>query len=210
MPRSSDPRTTMRRWSRRQTASGAPRWGAAVASAVGVLVLASPTTAMAQQYPPSESTLSVSDTTLAPGEEVTIGADGYAAGTAVTNTFESEPVTIGRVQASSAGAFTTKVRIPADASPGKHTLKATGLNSDGGNMRVASAAVTISGTSAAPGAQGATNAAPGARGSTGSRGIAFTGLQTFMLSAVATGVLATGIVLVAMARRRRAEGGATA
>lgn len=200
----------MHRRSRRRKSSTAPRWGAVLAS-----VLASPTATMAQQYPPSESTLLVSDATLGPGDEVTIGADGYAAGTAVTITFESEPVTIGRVQANSAGAFTTKVRIPADASPGKHTIKVTGLGPDG-NMRVASAAVTISGTSAAPGAQGATSAAPGGQESTGatprpqgstrSKGIAFTGLQTLMLSVVATGVLTTGAVLVRIARRRRTEG----
>ncbi|HEX2274476.1 MAG TPA: hypothetical protein VHG90_11445, partial [Acidimicrobiales bacterium] len=106
---------------------------------------------LAQGYPPATETLSLSTSAAAPGEPVTISASGYEPGTTVTITFESTPRVIGVVQADASGRFTAQVVIPPDATPGMHTIRATGLGDDG-TTRVVSAAILVTGSvEAAPG-----------------------------------------------------------
>jgi hypothetical protein len=203
MLRSTHAHPTMPRCRRRLRRSGVGRLGAAVAGALGALVLCAPGGAFAQEYPPTAGTLAVSDTSVAPGDPVTVSGDGYAAGTDITITFESEPVVIGNVRADAAGAFTTQVRIPADASPGNHTIKATGLGADGG-PRVTSAAIFVEGGSAGPGGGRSAESPPAT--ATRSGRLAFTGLESLLLSAVGVGLVVAGFGLATMARRRRTTG----
>lgn len=112
---------------------------AALASTV-VVLLAAP--GRGQEYPPSSETLAVSTSVAVPGEPVTISGSGYEPGTTVTVTFESTPRVVGVLQADASGRFTTQVVIPVDATPGMHTIKATGMGADG-NPRVVSAAIRV-------------------------------------------------------------------
>ena len=215
MLRPSDSRVTVRRCRRR-------RVGATVAAALAAVTLALPVAALAQGYPPSAGTLGVSNTAPAPGELITVSGDGYAAGTGITITFESDPVTIGNVNADASGAFTAQVRIPADATPGNHTIKATGMGADGAT-RVTSAAVTVTGGStgsggssansptAAPAGGGSSANSPTAAPATASRTgrLAFTGLEVVALCVFGLTLLCGGVVLVTMARRRRSVGAPT-
>ncbi|HEX2192747.1 MAG TPA: hypothetical protein VHH09_06095, partial [Acidimicrobiales bacterium] len=131
------------------------------------LLLLSPATAWSQGYPPASAELAVSASVVVPGGLVTVSGDGFAAGATITITFESTPVVIGVVQADASGRFTTQVRVPVDAPPGVHTIRATGAAA-GGGTRVLTARVTV----AAPGPAGAAASPPpvGAAASPGPAG----------------------------------------
>jgi hypothetical protein len=108
----------------------------------GLAAWASPATVLAQQYPPSSQQMTTSTSDASPGEVITVSGDGFAPGAGITITFESAPVTIGNAQADSSGRFTAQVRIPDDAEPGTHTIRATGTGADGGT-RTITAQVTV-------------------------------------------------------------------
>ena len=147
------------------------------------LLLALPAAAGAQQYPPNATNLTVSDSTVVPGQKITVTGTGFAPGATVVITFESTPVTLATVAADSGGTFSAVVTIPTNATPGIHTIKATGAGADGGTL-VLSAQVTVSGTSG------------GTLARTGSDNI-------LPLLLVAAGLVLVGGVLIFSVRRRQ-------
>src|SRR3954454_47385 len=72
---------------------------------LALVFVALPALAAAQSYPPEQGTLQVSDSTVAPGQQVNVSGNGYAAGTTVTITFQSDPVTVGSATTDASGAF---------------------------------------------------------------------------------------------------------
>jgi len=152
---------------------------------------------LAQQYPPSAGDLAVSTAEAGPGDEVTVAGDGYAPNSDVTITFESVPVTLAVVRADAAGRFTTRVRIPADATPGTHTLRATGVDPQG-RPRVLAATINIRG-----GPAGTTNSPGGAGAQAGRSGtLSRTGASsTVPASIAAVTLIAVGSLLLLHVRR---------
>ncbi len=65
------------------------------------------------------------------GESVTIHCSGFAASAVVTISFHSSPVVLERVKAGKSGSLTATVKVPSEASFGKHTIVAAGRSSNG-------------------------------------------------------------------------------
>jgi hypothetical protein len=76
--------------------------------------------------PDGDGPLTVSATTVAPGGSLTIAGDGFVPGEEVPIVFYSEPVLLATATADADGAIEASVTIPADASPGVHTIVAFG------------------------------------------------------------------------------------
>ena len=124
----------------------------ALAIAAGLSLLAGP--AFAQDYPPNTKKLTVSESTVSPGESFTISGDGAQPGATVTFTLKRSSSTLGanhalaagtglcrlvaavRPQAQSSvplgsttangdGEFSATVRIPSSTDPGVYTVAAT-------------------------------------------------------------------------------------
>lgn len=193
-------------------------WLRRALSLLGALGLALAAPAAAQQYPPSEEALAISTSEASPGEAVTVSGGGFAAGSNVTITFESTPVVVGITRADGAGRFTTQVRIPLDATPGMHTLRATGVD-PAGHPRVLATAIRVTGDLAQPALArplgGATGDASGtssdsagrqsaASPASRSRGVAFTGSSMAVpVLVAAVALVAVGALLVLTQTRRR-------
>lgn len=77
-----------------------------------------------EQYQES-ATISLSATTVAPGDTVTVSGSGFPDSAPVEVTLESTPVKLTDVTADSSGAFSTTVTIPANTSVGAHKVVAT-------------------------------------------------------------------------------------
>jgi len=89
--------------------------------------------------------VTLSDTTVDPGQTITLSAQGFKPGSVVAVDFLSTPVSIGQLTAQANGSVSGSVTIPITATAGAHTIRLTGANSDG-TARVLSAAVTVSNT----------------------------------------------------------------
>jgi len=153
-----------------------------------MFVVAAP--AGAQQYPPANNFIALSDTTLVPGQTFTITAGTFLPGSTVTITFLSDPVNLGSAIASAVGTVSTQATTPVDAPLGAHTVQASGQSADG--PLTLSASVTVVPAAGAGGA-----AAAGG-------GLPRTGDDTSIpLTRVAAVLLAGGGALVFAARRRR-------
>lgn len=142
--------------------------------------------ASAQQYPVQESTLQTNKTEVRPGEPITVSGEGFAPNTTVTITFD-DAVVLGTTQTRPDGTFSTTVTIPANASPGTHTITATGTAANGGTRRLTTTVRVLGTAAAAPG---------GTLPRTG------TGI-TAPLAASAGLLIAAGVVAVTATRRRR-------
>jgi LPXTG-motif cell wall-anchored protein len=153
---------------------------------VALVVIAAP--AGAQQYPPAANFLAVSDTTVVPGQTITITTGTYLSGSTVTFTFFSDPTTLGSAVANAVGVASAQATVPADAPLGTHTIQASGESADGPLVQTVSVTVV-------PAAQ-AGAAVTGALPRTGSNG-------TIPLTRVAAVLVAGGGALVFAARRRR-------
>jgi hypothetical protein len=181
----------------------------ALAVAAGLTLLASPATA--QPYPPSsDEGLTVSESTVIPGQEITVSGDGAEPGATVTITLTrvssslgaghrvvaagpalaglvaaSRPlaqstVTLGRTTAEDDGSFSITVTIPSSTDPGVYTLSAI---SGGEVLSVATLRVV---------------AAAG--------GLPFTGTDVGPGLAIGAGlIVAGGLLLLAVRRRRRSS-----
>jgi len=79
-------------------------------------------------------TVTVSAKKAAPGQELGIQGRGFGSGQRLTVTLCSVPTVLGAVTAGPQGAYTTTVRIPANAAPGAHHLV---LSDGSGNAAVA-------------------------------------------------------------------------
>lgn len=157
-----------------------------VLTIIGVLLVAGATPAFAQQYPPGEDAVFVSDTTVVPGEPITISAQVFQPGSTVTFVFESAPVTLGTATANANGVATLTVEIPSTATPGPHTITASGTGADGNPLSVV-INITVVGARA-----GAALPVTGSQGSV-------------PLVRIGAGLLAAGGIAVLMARKRRAR-----
>jgi hypothetical protein len=162
------------------------RW-LVVAALCGALVGLELSPAAAQQYPPAGGLLTVSDTTVVPGQTVRLTAEDAGPGSVWTFTFESDPVYLGTATANDAGVVIFDATIPADATLGTHTIVAT---SDTGEQRSVTVTVVA--------ADGATAGQPA------DGGLALTGRNLGRMARVGVLLLALGAALLA-ARRRIAD-----
>jgi hypothetical protein len=140
-----------------------------------------PAAAMAQQYEEETGTLSVSDTAVSAGGSVTLSGSGFAPSSEVEITIESTPRTLDTVTANASGEIAVTVAIPSDLSAGTHTLKGTGVTPDGATL-VLSATVSIAGG--------------------GQADLAGTGARIGPMAGAGAALLAIGIIVLMLSRRR--------
>lgn len=137
----------------------------------------------ATQYPVESGTLAVNRTEARPGEPITITGTGCPGSGTVTITFDNQAA--GTTTTRADGTFSATVTVPANATPGSHTITATCVLANGATRRQ-TATVNVLGA--------ATQA--GTLPRTGS------GLTT-SLAASAALLIAAGSVAVVATRRRR-------
>lgn len=142
------------------------------------------------QYPPAAPSLAVSATVVTPGDPLTVSGSGWLPASEVTLTFLSSPVVLGTATTDANGAFTTQVTIPADASPGRHTIRATGLG-PAGQPRTVDVAITVAGAADRDGVVVIPD-----------RGLPRTGSGALASLVAAGGLLVVGTLAVVTARRR--------
>jgi LPXTG-motif cell wall-anchored protein len=147
-----------------------------------LLMLVLTPSALAQDYPPGTPGATVSDTTPAPGQPITIIARGFLPASTVTFDLFSAPVRLGTAVADSNGTATLTATIPASTPPGVHHIEASGTGANG-QPRTVSIAITVTGT------QRATVPRTGSNSS-------------LPMAEIGVGALAVGGLLVLMARRR--------
>ena len=142
--------------------------------------------------------LSLDDTTVTAGDQITVSGKGFAPGETVRIELRSTPVVIGTATAGPTGAFAARVRIPVDAEGGAHTIVAIGAASG----ITVSAALTVTALAATIVA-----AAAGVLAATGG-----TLPLTVLYSALALLVLGAGALVVRsrMTRARRTAQAGTA
>ncbi len=97
------------------------------------LVAATSTTAA-----PTAPSVQVNPNQGTAGQQVVLSGSGFGSNDALTATFNSDPVVVATFRANAAGAFSVTIRIPADATPGLHTIVVTGASG-----RSASAGFTV-------------------------------------------------------------------
>jgi LPXTG-motif cell wall-anchored protein len=154
---------------------------------VGLLLTTGP--AGAQQYPPGAFFLTLSDTTVVPGQTITATAAVTPGATSVTFTLFSVAQTLATATPDAGGNVSASLTIPTDAAPGDHTITAT----DSTGLEL-SASVTV------VGAEGAGAGAPGGPAAAGA--LPRTGDDSRPLLPVGAVLVALGGVLVVLARRR--------
>jgi len=115
---------------------------------------------------------------------------GFLPGETVTLVLYSTPVTLGTTTADPQGSFSTTVTIPANTTPGNHTIVATG-NTSG---RTASTSIVVT---------SATTTGGTSTGGSSGGGLAFTGAHIAAMAGVGAIALALGGMLVFAGRRRR-------
>jgi hypothetical protein len=157
--------------------------GAALAAAVA---MAAP--AGAQQYPPKPCIVTVSDSTVEPGQTIDITAGTFSPGTEITVTMTS--AVLGTATVGESGTAVLSAVVPAGVAAGEHTIAVNG---------VGCAAVTVSIT-AAPASTAPAAAAP--RPSP-SGALPRTGGDPFPVARVGGALVAFGAGLVLLARQRR-------
>lgn len=163
-----------------------------VTSVAALVALATP--AHGQQYPPGQFGVFVSDTTVVPGQTITISAGVFSPGSTVTFTFFSQPVTLGSATADADGVATIEATIPLNATPGTHTITASGVAPDGSPLEVSTTVTVLAADDGV--------AAAGAGGIAG--GLPRTGEEPLPLARIAAALLAVGGGLLFVTRRRRA------
>ena len=140
-------------------------------------VLAFP--ALAQTYPPGETSCGVSDTAVVPGQTVTVTGSGYPPNSEVTITLTGG-IVLGTVTTDDTGSFTVDVVIPADVEPGQYSISCIDVSGEtiGTDVTVVGAAVV---------------------------GTAFTGssLNVPLWTVLSAILLGTGLMLLVAGRRSR-------
>lgn len=162
-----------------------PRRFALTFAGVFVTLVSLAGTAYAQQYPAETGNLQTDKTAVRPGEPITVTGGGFAPNSTVTIIFDTQ--VLGTTVTRPEGTFSTTVTIPANATPGRHTLAAVGTAPNGAARRLTSS-VEVLGTAAQRG---------GTLPRTGN------GL-TPPLAASAALLIGVGSVAVVATRRRRA------
>ena len=131
------------------------------------------------------ASLTLDDTSVTAGDQVTVSGKGFAAGETVRLELRSTPVLIGTATAGANGAFTVSVRIPANAEGGAHTVVAIG----GTSAITVSAALTVTALPTT-----AVSVAAGVLASTG-------GVLPFTMIYLAFGLLVLGAVALTVRAR---------
>ncbi|MGQ0433935.1 MAG: hypothetical protein ACT452_16185 [Microthrixaceae bacterium] len=145
-----------------------------------LLLFATAGVAQAQTYPPEGNTLTANDTTVAPGDPITLTAQTYQVGASVTFTMFSAPVVLGSATANSSGVATLTTTIPAGTTSGTHRVEATGTGANGQPLTLV-LSITV-----------------------GPAGMPVTGTaNTTPMTQIAIGALAAGGLLMLMANKRR-------
>ncbi|HZQ26868.1 MAG TPA: LPXTG cell wall anchor domain-containing protein [Acidimicrobiales bacterium] len=145
--------------------------------------------AAGSQYPVGRGQLTLSNTAAHSGDDVTASGCGFKPGSSVALDFLSTPVRVGTATADANGGIRATVTVPANATPGTHTIEATGTDPRGAPL-VLSASITILGAGAPLPHTGSSSTAP--------------------LTAAGVGLVLIGGVAVVGARRRRARAHALA
>jgi hypothetical protein len=130
--------------------------------------------------------LAINTQTPAIGATVTLTGTGYVAGTTVTLTLHSTPVTLGTVTPNASGNFTTAVALPAGVS-GTHTIVGAG------NATNDSASVTID--------IGGSGTGGGSSGGGGS--LSSTGVAVLSIGSIGVLLLLGGGAMLLAGRRRK-------
>jgi LPXTG-motif cell wall-anchored protein len=163
-----------------------------IAVLAGALVALAAVPAAADQYPPDDNALTVSDASPCPGDAVTITAKAYSGSGAVTVTLDQ--TILGTPTPTADGTATLDATLPEGTSHGSHTITSTGMGLDGEQLSLSSTIEVVS-CDAAP----TTTVATGGSGSlptTGSNG-------TLTLLRIGLALAALGGVLLAVATKRR-------
>jgi LPXTG-motif cell wall-anchored protein len=170
----------------------------AVLAVAFVALMAAP--AVAQQYPPGENLITVSDTTPCPGQAVTIAAQTFAAGGAVT--VKLGDTVVGTPTADADGKVSVEATVPAGQAQGAVQVSATGPGTDDEPSLTVNAAVEVVACNEAP---PPTTPSGGGGGSdlpkTGSD-------STMTLVRVGVALAAAGGLLLAVSTKRRRRTGA--
>lgn len=145
----------------------------------------------AQQYPPQPCIVTVSDSTVEPGQTIDITAGEFSPGTEITVTLTPDSAVLGTATVGESGTAVLSAVVPAGVTAGEHTIAVNG---------VGCAAVTVSitagpATTAAP-AEAAPRPSP-------SGALPRTGGDTFPVARVGGALVAFGAGLVLLARQRR-------
>jgi hypothetical protein len=155
---------------------------------VAIMAFATAGTAVAKQhhYPPDTVSVGVSDSTVTPGQRITVTGDRWQAGARIDLGFHSTPVHLGSATARADGSFSAGVSIPSNATAGTHSILATGIGADG-VRHTASTTIQVL-------------AVVSAGGST-----AFTGAEVQLWMFLAVSLFGLGLGLILVSRRRRAN-----
>ncbi|MFN2590311.1 MAG: LPXTG cell wall anchor domain-containing protein [Actinomycetota bacterium] len=151
------------------------------------LFMASP--AAAQDYPVPNPICVLSDTTVAPGDTITVSGFNWLPNSNVLIQFFSDPVVLGTAQTDDDGEFSTAVQIPSDATAGQHTIRVTGRDQNG-ELATADCPLQVV---AAP--------APGPGG------VAFTGTNVSLGLLILGALVIAGLGLVVASRRKKVHAG---
>ena len=160
--------------------------GSALAVAAGLALLACPAHAQDKDYPPSSGGLTVSESSVSPGERFTVSGDGAQPGATVTFTLQRSPSAPGTGRAVGSttdtnGEFSTTLTMPAETEPGVYALTAS---SGRGILAVMTLRVVMVSSIG---------------------GLPFTGANVLPgLAAGATLIVAGGLLLLSLKRRRPA------
>ena len=159
---------------------------ALAAIAVGGVALAG--AAAAQVYPPAtECGVQLSASAVGPGGVITVSGSQAPPNAPLSVVFESTPVVIATTTADASGHFTIQTTIPADATPGQHTIRVEG----------------VTGCSAQVFVPGGTAGAAGPARARASGSLAYTGWSALTIGLVGLVSLTVGGLLVAAERRSR-------
>jgi len=152
---------------------------------IALLVGLVATPASAQQYPPKKPTCQVSDTSISPGDQVTVSGKHWQPGSTVTFTLQPEGINLGSATVGQNGKFSAVVTIPDSIQPGAHTIVCSGIDRKGDPV-VVGIDVQILGV-------------------VGGGGAAFTGtvLNVPLWMVLISALFAAGVVVLAIGRRHR-------
>ena len=182
--------------------------------AVGALLAVS-TPAQSQQYPPVNNGIIISDSTVVAGQFIMTQAFTFAPGSTVTFNFFSQPVTLGTATADASGVATLEAQIPTTATPGQHTITASGTGSTCAPVELSTGITVLSEEGAGAGAGagaggGAAGVGAGAAGTGAGAagGLPRTGNDALPLARIAGALVAVGGGLLFITRRRRAAAAA--
>ncbi|MBV8960422.1 MAG: hypothetical protein JO087_16770 [Actinobacteria bacterium] len=156
-------------------------------TAVGGSTTTTTTTTTATATDASGSPLAA-NTTLTPGQKITVTASGFTPNESVAVAAHSATVSLGSVTADAAGKVTASITLPTSLDAGAHTITLTGAS------RVASYPFTVAASS--------TGGTSGSSSSSGSGALPRTGRQILGTAGAGLGVFLLGAAVVGWARRR--------